>query len=85
MFSSTLETRLSTLTIDASDDDVLAMDNPSSSEGLPGLLERVVPNVDTVPSSIAGTNATGAFSVSFGSNTVDGFDDAVSLESCSSN
>ena len=44
----------------------------------------MIPNVDTVPSSMAGTNGTGAFSMSFVSNTVDGFVDAVSLESCSS-
>ena len=72
------------ISIDASDDDVLTIDISSPYEVLLGLFDKVVSNVDTVPSSIVGTNDTGAFSVSFGSNTVDGLIDAVSFESCSS-
>ena len=82
MLSSTLDTLLKTLTIDISDDVVLAIDIPSF-DSLPGLLEVVVPNVDTVASSMAGINGIGACSVSFGSNIVEGFVDAVSLLSCS--
>ena len=83
MLSSTFDTLLNTLTIDISDDVVLAIDRPSL-DSLPGLLEVAVPNVHTVASSIAGINGTGACSVSFGSNIVEGFVDTVSLLSCSS-
>ena len=82
MLSSTFDTLLITLTIDISDDEVFAIEMLSF-DNFPGLLDAIVSKVDTVSSSTAGMNGTGACSVSLGSNIVDGFVEAVSLLSCS--